>query len=135
MKRVIRECRGCKKTYSTPSPWPGCCSEACLVKRLDYLELSKPEKNKLKKERKLARRNGFDPTSRRWLSLRYEALVLHGRTCLACGRKSPEVVLQVDHIRPRSKYPELTWDLNNLQVLCRDCNQGKSDVDQSDFRA
>ena len=40
----------------------------------------------------------------------------------------------VDHILPRKKFPKLAMDINNLQVLCRDCNMGKSDDDYTDFR-
>lgn len=74
--------------------------------------------------------------SREWKRLRYAVLLdhynKHGHTCLLCRRK--EVVLHVDHIKPRSKYPELALDKENLQVLCADCNQGKSNWDETDFR-
>ena len=70
-------------------------------------------------------------TSRDWLSLRYKALVTHGRACMACGASDR---LHVDHIKPRSKYPELELDLSNLQVLCRECNLGKGADDETDWR-
>jgi hypothetical protein len=63
------------------------------------------------------------------LSLRYKVLVKYNFTCAKCG-KSPAkdfgVELQVDHIHPFSKGGKTT--LNNLQVLCKDCNLGKGDV-------
>lgn len=73
--------------------------------------------------------------SREWLTLRYEALRIHGRQCQLCGA-GPKTgkVLHVDHIKPRSKYPELQLDIGNLQVLCKDCNMGKSNVDETDWR-
>ena len=40
----------------------------------------------------------------------------------------------VDHIKPRSRYPALELTLTNLQVLCNDCNMGKSNDDETDFR-
>jgi len=43
-------------------------------------------------------------------------------------------VLHVDHIKPRSKYPELSLTFSNLQILCEDCNFGKSNIDQTDWR-
>lgn len=54
-------------------------------------------------------------------------------TCQSCGRK-PEhgITLQVDHIKPRSKGG--TDDMSNLQTLCRKCNIGKSNKDQTDLR-
>ena len=65
---------------------------------------------------------------------RYEALKNAGGQCALCGRKPPEVRLQVDHIKPRSKYPSLADMPTNLQVLCWDCNIGKSNRDQTDWR-
>lgn len=73
--------------------------------------------------------------SREWRELRYKALVLHGTTCQCCGAsRSNGAVLHVDHIKPRSKYPELELSLDNLQVLCEDCNMGKSNKDETDWR-
>lgn len=78
--------------------------------------------------------NGFYESDR-WRKLRYEALKKYGRKCSCCGG-SPETgsVLHVDHIKPRSKHPELELDINNLQILCRDCNLGKSNYDEIDYR-
>ena len=61
-----------------------------------------------------------------WRSLRVEVLAESNRRCLLCG-SSPEhgVTLHVDHIKPRSLFPELALEKNNLQVLCEDCNVGK----------
>jgi len=42
--------------------------------------------------------------------------------------------MHIDHIKPRSKYPELTFVFENLQVLCEDCNVGKSNLDETDWR-
>lgn len=69
-----------------------------------------------------------------WRRLRYQALIKLGRKCQCCGAKPPAVILHVDHIKPRSKYPELELDLSNLQILCEDCNLGKSNLDDTDFR-
>lgn len=33
-------------------------------------------------------------------------------------------VIHVDHIKPRSTFPQLEMDINNLQILCVDCNMG-----------
>ena len=41
------------------------------------------------------------------------------------------VVLHVDHIKPRSKFPELELSLDNTQVLCADCNLGKGAWDDT----
>lgn len=65
-----------------------------------------------------------------WQRLRYETLKKH-RKCVLCGSTSN---LHVDHIKPRSKYPELALDPDNLQVLCGRCNLAKSNKDSEDYR-
>ena len=42
--------------------------------------------------------------------------------------------MNVDHIKPRKKYPELALDKSNLQVLCEECNHGKGNWDETDWR-
>lgn len=70
-----------------------------------------------------------------WRAVRYEALRINGGKCQCCGRgRAHGVVLHVDHIKPRSKFPHLELDLSNLQVLCEDCNLGKSNKDATDWR-
>ncbi len=70
-----------------------------------------------------------------WRSLRMMALKQHGATCQCCGA-SPKTgaVMHVDHIKPRKLFPQLALDLNNLQVLCGECNHGKGNWDQTDWR-
>lgn len=58
-----------------------------------------------------------------WDDMRYSTIRKYGRRCMKCGATNTE--LHVDHIRPRSMYPELSLDPNNLQVLCRECNYEK----------
>lgn len=33
----------------------------------------------------------------------------------------------VEHIKPKSRYPHLAWDLSNMTILCRSCNSRKKD--------
>ena len=70
----------------------------------------------------------------RWRIVRYQALKNADGKCQCCGRSGKETVLHVDHIKPRSYFPELAFSINNLQVLCEDCNLGKSNVDATDWR-
>lgn len=73
--------------------------------------------------------------SRAWLDLRYRVLRASGGACQCCGhRGSPDNPLQVDHIKPRSKFPKLELVQSNLQVLCRACNMGKGARDSTDWR-
>lgn len=70
-----------------------------------------------------------------WRKLRLIALKLHGSRCQCCGASPKEgAVMNVDHIKPRKTHPELALTLNNLQVLCHECNHGKGNWDTTDFR-
>lgn len=69
---------------------------------------------------------------REWKELRYKAFKVYGRKCNLCKAENRE--LHVDHIKPRSKFPDLELKLSNLQILCRDCNLGKSNLDETDWR-
>ncbi len=70
-----------------------------------------------------------------WLQLRYKILKRDGRKCACCGTSSMNVVLHVDHIKPRSLFPELELSQDNLQVLCEDCNIGKSNLDMTNWNS
>ncbi len=70
-----------------------------------------------------------------WKQLRQQAFVKYGNRCACCGRTEKDgIVLHVDHIKPRSLYPELEQDINNLQILCSDCNIGKSNLSEMKWR-
>jgi hypothetical protein len=69
---------------------------------------------------------------RRSINLKDRRAVLKrdGYRCVKCGanrQKDPSVTLHVDHIVPVSKGG--TSELDNLQTLCFDCNEGKKDRD------
>ena len=67
-----------------------------------------------------------------WQILRYKTLRRYNKQCHCCGATNTE--LHVDHIKPRSKFPQLELDPENLQILCRECNLGKSNTDSIDWR-
>lgn len=64
-------------------------------------------------------------------SLRFKIFSQDGFTCRYCGRRPPDVVLEVDHLHPRSKGG--TDDEINLLTSCFDCNRGKRDRVIADF--
>lgn len=73
--------------------------------------------------------------SREWQQLRYLALRNNGAACQCCGARAVDgASLHVDHIIPRYKAPHLSLALDNLQVLCGDCNMGKGAWDSTDWR-
>jgi len=42
-----------------------------------------------------------------------------------CMKCKDTMFLEIDHIKPSSKYPELEYALDNVQFLCRSCNASK----------
>jgi len=74
-------------------------------------------------------------SSFQWRKVRMQALLRHGATCQCCG-SSPKTgsVMNVDHVKPRKLFPALALDINNLQVLCHECNHGKGNWDMTDWR-
>jgi 5-methylcytosine-specific restriction endonuclease McrA len=68
--------------------------------------------------------------SRKYRNHKERVFARDGRQCRYCGNDEN---LQVDHIIPRKVGG--THDLENLQVLCRDCNLRKSSKDEGVFLA
>lgn len=58
--------------------------------------------------------------------VRFEVFKRDDFTCRYCGRKSPEVVLEVDHIVPVCEGG--SDDPMNLATSCWECNSGKSGI-------
>ena len=70
-----------------------------------------------------------------WRKLRYQILQRDGARCALCGVTPNEgAVMNVDHIKPVRKYWTLRLDPENLQVLCNQCNHGKGNWDETDWR-
>ena len=64
------------------------------------------------------------PRPRARLSRR-EIFIRDNYTCQYCGRVFPPQELTLDHIVPRSRNGDSSWD--NLVTCCRACNNRKSD--------
>lgn len=62
--------------------------------------------------------------------LRFEVFKRDCFTCQYCGKKAPDVVLHVDHIKPVSKGGKN--DILNLITSCYSCNLGKGARELSD---
>lgn len=58
--------------------------------------------------------------------IRFEVFKRDAFQCCYCGKTPPEVVLEVDHIDPKSKGGK--DGMNNLLTACFDCNRGKRDI-------
>lgn len=74
---------------------------------------------------KVSRRTSRAPD----LRLRFKVLQRDHFTCCSCGRSPATnlgLVLHIDHIKAWSKGGETI--IENLQTLCLECNQGKTDA-------
>ena len=109
----------------------------------DRNKIIKKSKKKAKKvikskvTNKLRKQTNLDfYQSKKWRSLRYRVLKKYNGCCMLCGEshKKHGIVLHVDHIKPRSKYPKLELSFENMQLLCEACNLGKSNTDDTDWR-
>jgi 5-methylcytosine-specific restriction endonuclease McrA len=73
--------------------------------------------------------------SEAWRKLRREAVDKYGLVCCKCGREnSRQFPINMDHIKPRKYFPELSLDISNLQPLCGPCNKAKGNKHQKDYR-
>lgn len=46
-----------------------------------------------------------------------------GYVCAGCGKKLDIEYLTIHHIKPKSEYPDLIYDPDNCQTLCRNCHK------------
>lgn len=92
-------------------------------------EARRKRKGKNKGKRKFTPVTFYD--SRAWKKLRLRVFKAYFPICMKCGGTK---ILQVDHIKPRSLFPELELRFNNMQILCRECNMEKSNKNCIDYR-
>lgn len=150
--RYVLKCLVCDKTFTKDHVWNYCSEKhekewakknPPQVRRVRNLKEKDPaglrEKLKKKKKRGKSSKRVRRPSpstvfyaSREWMELRYRVLKKYGRKCMFCRAENGE--MHVDHIKPRSKFPELELKESNLQVLCRTCNLGKSNKHDDDWR-
>lgn len=60
----------------------------------------------------------------RWKRVRVEVKIRDGFRCTVCGATG--VLLDVDHIEPWTRRPDLAFELTNLVTLCRRCHNRKT---------
>lgn len=58
-----------------------------------------------------------------WKEVRTQAFVRDNYTCVDCKQVGHK--LEANHIKPRSKHPELKLELSNIETLCKKCHDGK----------
>jgi uncharacterized protein (TIGR02646 family) len=94
------------------------------------MESRNNKKHKKKRRKKKYSNNFFE--SKKWKELKKQVFLKYGYVCMRCGAKNCE--LHVDHIKSRQLYPNLEYEFNNLQVLCKDCNMQKGWKGKKDYR-
>jgi 5-methylcytosine-specific restriction endonuclease McrA len=71
-------------------------------------------------------------STKEWKALKKQIHTKYGYTCMKCYYIDKSNV--VDHIYPRSKFPLLELEPDNMQVLCTPCNLRKSNKHFNDYR-
>jgi len=60
--------------------------------------------------------------------------IMYNSCCCYCeGKVGTQSYGQIEHLRPRVKFPELTYDWTNLHLSCEICNGKKNDKWDDDF--
>lgn len=67
----------------------------------------------------------------KYYKLKHLIFYYYDNHCFKCNSKQN---LELDHIKPFSKYPELFFEPSNLQILCKHCNILKSNKTNDDYR-
>ena len=89
--------------------------------RLRVVELAEERKRRIEEAAQFY-------SSPEWNMIRKQVIQEKGRVCAECGRRIKQNDdITVDHIKPRSKFPDLALNIENLRVLCRSCNSKKGD--------
>lgn len=61
--------------------------------------------------------------STKWKEIRRIVIIRDEFVCKECGIK--DVRLDIHHIKPYRKYPELQFEMTNLITYCKECHKGK----------
>ncbi len=87
--------------------------------RKKWRENNKEKANFYSRQYQGKKKNGGTFTLKEWKNLKKQ----FKHTCPCCGKKEPEIKLEIDHIIPISCGG--TNRINNIQPLCRSCNASK----------
>lgn len=60
-------------------------------------------------------------TNKRYIEFRKEMFKRDRWRCVECGYRGSKI--QLDHIKPKSLFPELTYEPTNVRTLCIDCHR------------
>lgn len=138
MKTIELKCGECNnffikslRVYKKRIPKKSFCSKVCAAKNVGHRDKSGNKNpnygngHKILKEKNPNWRGGSTYTIKQirksldYINWRKDVLKRDNYCCIQC--KSIEN-LEVDHIKPLSKYLELALDINNGRTLCKSCN-------------
>lgn len=72
--------------------------------------------------------------AKKWIETRNEWIRLNPGpwTCYLCSKSLDIDTLTLDHVKSRSRRPDLRFELSNLQPACLSCNvdKGSRDIDE-----
>ena len=74
--------------------------------------------------------------SKEWKEVLRVVFKRDGAICVDCNRtRFDGVQLHGDHVKPRSKYPELALDPDNVVIRCEICNKAKGarEIEYNEF--
>ena len=150
-----RACIWCKKDFLTYQRKQKFCSPECKdkgrigskVSELTKQKMSKAKQGYMpvniyqkgekhfawKKDRSMI---GFTDTPE-YNIFRLKILARDNYACQKCGirgAKGIRPILEIHHIKPRSIYPELAMEENNVQTLCKECHKKTDSYLKNKFR-
>ena len=109
-------------------------------KKYDDKEVDCPycrkERNKVRQEEYRKEREDKSLNTTRWRKLREYIIRRDGGYCTRCWIKyriTTTENLEVNHIKSRLHYPELTFDPDNLVTVCATCNRQLGTRDTLDY--
>jgi 5-methylcytosine-specific restriction endonuclease McrA len=104
-----------------------------LLMQIEKHDAKQASMERRRREKEIQKKSGRMSLYRspQWMALRKRVIKTYGRACMKCGcvTQSPHI----DHIKPRARFPHLTFVFDNLQVLCAPCNQEKG-ATTADYR-
>lgn len=92
------------------------------LEKLRYWRKNNPEKSReyANKRRAIKEASGGVFTIKEWQKLKQ----FYDFRCLCCGKKEPEIELNIDHVVPLKLGGKNSYE--NIQPLCRECNSSKA---------
>lgn len=119
-KSVERTCRECGSSFLSYSGAHGFCSKSCGTRyhsRGKTGELNANWKGGLTDSiRKFY-------NSAAWKQLRQQVFIRDNYTCRDCNKRGGK--LEANHIKARSRYPDLKLVASNIETLCKPCHDKK----------